>query len=67
LTRRANQRHNFIIPEFAERLRARNIDAIIFCVAGPLTTRSHRLREGAETAKIRAVSEPIREPLADAV
>jgi hypothetical protein len=29
LTRRANQRHNFIIPEFAERLRARNIDAIM--------------------------------------
>jgi nitroreductase len=53
LTRRANQRHKFIIPEFAERLRARNIDAIMFRVAGPLRTRRRRLREGAETAKIR--------------
>jgi hypothetical protein len=53
LTRRANQRHNFIIPEFAKRLRARNIDAIIFRVAGPLRARRRRLREGAETAKIR--------------
>jgi hypothetical protein len=33
LTRRANQRHNFIIPEFAKRLRERNIDAIMFRVA----------------------------------
>jgi hypothetical protein len=38
LTRRANQRHNFIIPEFAKRLRARNIDAIMFRVVGPLRT-----------------------------
>ena len=67
LTRRANQRHNFIIPELAERLRVRPIDAIMRRVARPLTTRRHRLREGAETAKIHAVSEPIRESLADAV
>ena len=39
LTRRANQQHHFIIPEFANRLRARNIDAIVFRVAGPLKTR----------------------------
>jgi nitroreductase len=38
LTRRANQRHNLIIPQFAERLRARPIDAIMRRVAGPLTT-----------------------------
>jgi hypothetical protein len=44
LTRRANQRHNFIIPEFARRLRARNIDAIMFRVAGPLRIRRRRLR-----------------------
>jgi hypothetical protein len=67
LTRRANQRHNLIIPEFAGRLRARPIDAIMRRVAGPLATRRHRLRAGAETAKIRTVSEPIRESLADAV
>jgi hypothetical protein len=52
LTRRANQRHNFIIPEFAKRRRARNISAIIFRVAGPLRTRRRRLRAAAETAKI---------------
>ena len=44
LTRRANQRHNFIIPEFAERPRARNMDAIMFRVARPLRTRRRRLR-----------------------
>ena len=60
LTRRANQRHSFIIPEFAKRRRARNIDAIMFRVARPLRTRRRRLREGAETTKIRAVSELVR-------
>jgi len=44
LTRRANQRHNFIIPEIAKRRRARNIDPIMFRVAGPLRTRRRRLR-----------------------
>jgi hypothetical protein len=67
LTRRANQRHNFIIPEFAKRLRARNIGAIMFRVAGPLRTRRRRLREGAETAKIQAGSEVIRGSHTDAV
>ncbi|MEH2550728.1 hypothetical protein V1283_007373 [Bradyrhizobium sp. AZCC 2262] len=67
LTRRANQRHNFIIPEFAKRLRARNIDAIMFRVAEPLRTRRRRLRKGAETAKIQTVSERIRESQTDAV
>jgi hypothetical protein len=60
LTRRANQRHNFIIPEFADDLSARNIDAIMFRVARASRTRRRRLREGAETTKIRAVSELIR-------
>ena len=51
LTRRANQRHNFIIPEFAKR-RARNIDAIGFAWldrwghAAPLA-RTCRSRENA--------------------
>ena len=67
LTRRANQRHNFIIPEFAKRLRARNIDAIMFRVAGPLRTRRRRLREGAETAKIRLVQNLSGESHTDAV
>jgi hypothetical protein len=35
LTRRANQRHNMIIPEFAKRLRARNMDAIMFAGLKP--------------------------------
>jgi hypothetical protein len=43
LTRRANQRHNFIIPEFAKRRHARHVGAIMFRVAGPLRTR-RRLR-----------------------
>jgi hypothetical protein len=45
----------------------RNIDAIMFRVAGPLRTRRRRLREGAETAKIQAVSELVREFGTDAV
>jgi hypothetical protein len=67
LTRRANQRHNFIIPEFAKRLRERNIDAIMFRVAGPLRTRRRRLHEGAETAKIQAGLEVSGESHTDAV
>jgi hypothetical protein len=66
LTRRANQRHNFIIPEFAERRRARNMDAIMLRMDGPLKTR-RRLRCRAETAKIQAVSELVREIRTDAV
>ena len=67
LTRRANQRHNFTIPESAKRLRARNIDAIMFRVARPLRTRRRCLREGAETAKIQLFQNLSGESHTDAV
>jgi hypothetical protein len=58
LTRRANQRHNFIIPTSAKRPRAPK---------GAREAKARRLREGAETAKIQAGSKFIRESHTDAV
>jgi hypothetical protein len=67
LTRRANQQHNSIIPKFAIRQRARSMDATMFRVARSLRMSRHCLREDTKPAKIKAVSEPVRESHTHAV